>query len=228
MKQHHFLSLLSHSFKRLGGYDLSFSYRLAMSWEYARLFYKIQSETILGLTKLSSIFRYLKLNLDRPGAIAEIGVYKGGTAKLMAMVAPNKKFYLFDTFEGMPGQEIVADLAVDVHQAGDFDDTSIEAVGRLLGNSPNLHFRKGYFPETTVGLENERFAFVHVDGDIYQTTLDALRFFYPRMTIGGTMIFDDYEWPMCPGVKLAMDEYLADKPEQRFVKNEFQAILIKE
>jgi len=223
MKKHHFISLLDHSYKLLGGYNLPFFRKLSYAWELASRYAEVQHSTILGLTKLSSLYRFLKLSAPVRGSMAELGVYKGGTAKLIATVVPDKTLYLFDTFSGMPDEQ-----SIDKHKAGDFDDTSIEAVSHLLNDRQNIVFRQGYFPTTTQGLEGERFSFVHIDGDLYQSTLDALEFFYPRMVSGGIMIFDDYEWPHCPGVKKAMDEFLHDKPEKIFVRREYQAVLVKQ
>ena len=44
---------------------------------------------------------------------------------------------------------------------------------------------EGYFPETTVGLEDERFAFVSLDTDLYKPIYEGLKFFYPRLNPGG-------------------------------------------
>jgi predicted O-methyltransferase YrrM len=223
MKKHHFISLLNHSYKMLGGYNLPLLRKLEYTWELATLYSDVQHDTLLGLTKLSSLYRYLKMSAPIVGAIAELGVYKGGAAKLIATVVPDKKLYLFDTFEGMPNEQFI-----DKHKAGDFDDTSIEEVSHLLQGLTNIVFRKGYFPDTAKGLEAERFAFVHIDGDLYQSTLDALTFFYPRMTKGGIIVLDDYEWPHCPGVKQAIDEFFLGKPEKPFVRRQYQAVLVKE
>ncbi len=223
MKKHSIFTILPFSILHLRGYGFSLWGRLVFAWEFTRQYYGIQQATKLWVQKIMSLLFYLKKTVDVSGAMAELGVYKGGTAKLMADVVPDKPLYLFDTFGGMPQVK-----AIDIHKAGDFADTSVEEVSGLLGTRTNAIFRKGFFPETAKGLEDERFSFVHIDGDLYQSTLDSLVFFYPRMPKGGVMILDDYEWPDCPGVKQAMDEFLADKPERPFVQTKYQAILIKQ
>ncbi|MDP4200785.1 MAG: TylF/MycF/NovP-related O-methyltransferase [Bacteroidota bacterium] len=223
MKKINIVSLLDQSYKLLGGYDLPLPRKLAYTWELATRYRDVQRHTLLSFEKFSSLYRYLKMSAPIAGSIAELGVYKGGAAKLTATVASNKKVFLFDTFEGMPNEQ-----PIDKHKAGDFQDTSIERVSDLLHGLTNVVFRKGYFPDTAKGLEAERFSFVHIDGDLYQSTLDALQFFYPRMAIGGIIILDDYEWEHCPGVKQAMDEFLVGKPEQPFVRRQYQAVLVKE
>lgn len=136
------------------------------------------------------------------GDVAEVGVYKGGTALMLAEVFPRRTVYAFDTFGGMPG---TADV-LDVHKPGDFADTSIEAVRAALAGHANVDLRLGLFPETARGLESRVFCFAHFDGDLYQSCRDFISFFSPRMVPGGIMVFDDWEWHGCPGVKRAIGE----------------------
>ena len=57
-------------------------------------------------------------------------------------------------------------------------------------------------------VESKKFAFVHVDVDLYQPTLDSLKFFYPRLLPGGVIVVDDYGYSVFPGAKRAVDEFL--------------------
>jgi hypothetical protein len=52
-----------------------------------------------------------------------------------------------------------------------------------------------------------RFCFVHLDVDVYQSTLDGLEFFFPRLQTGGVLLSHDYNSVSCPGVRRAFDEY---------------------
>ena len=70
--------------------------------------------------------------------------------------------------------------------------------------------RKGYFPETAEGLESVRFALVSLDLDLYAPTLAALRFFYPRLNPGGTILLHDYGNGRFSGVHRAVAEYEED------------------
>jgi len=159
-------------------------------------------------------FYTLWLQLERinkyqvPGATAELGVYKGETAKIIHHMLPERKFYLFDSFSGLPKQVIREDCDGTVRaQTISFDQTSAEkALAHVHGNSSQLVVREGVFPETAVGLEDEVFAFVHIDADLYQSTLDALEFFYPRLSPQGIIVIHDYNhnWP---GVTKAVDEF---------------------
>jgi hypothetical protein len=75
-----------------------------------------------------------------------------------------------------------------------------------LPNPNNAIIRKGYFPETTQGID-ENFCFVNLDFDLYQPTLSGLEFFYPHMVEGGVILVHDYFSGACRGVKEAVQEF---------------------
>jgi hypothetical protein len=135
------------------------------------------------------------------GDLAEMGVFRGGSAKLMASACPGKALHLFDTFAGLPGDG-------GNHHKGEFAASEAEVRKYLAGQ--NVQFHPGFFPATTAGLNHLRFACVHIDGDLYQSTADALDFFWPRMVEGGAMLLDDWDWPDTPGVTKAIKERFAN------------------
>jgi O-methyltransferase len=148
------------------------------------------------------------------GAIAELGVYKGETAKLIHHMLPERTFYLFDSFIGLPKQVIREDCDGTVRpQTVKFDNTTPDEVLKYInGDSSKLQVKEGVFPETTEGIDENRYAFVHIDADLYQSTIDALNYFYPRLSAGGIIIIHDYNhnWD---GVKKAVDEFEVSIPE---------------
>jgi len=82
-------------------------------------------------------------------------------------------------------------------------------IEKKLGNLENVYIKKGIFPETAKGLEKELFSLVIIDLDIYQSTLDALEFFYPRLSSGGYLFIHDYNNPLesNAGVFKAVNEF---------------------
>ena len=143
------------------------------------------------------------------GAFAEAGVYRGDLSKFIHEKVPQRKLYLFDTFEGFPEQNLKGKID------NRFADTSVGIVKRNLNDLNNIIIRKGFFPETAQDLDEERFAFVMIDFDLYESTLAALRFFYPRMNKAGYIFLHDY----CSteseiGVSRATNEFLNDKNER--------------
>jgi O-methyltransferase len=191
--------------------------------EFLRLYQEVRSRTLVGRPRCLWLWRLVKFAARREGDVAEVGVYKGGTARILARSCPQKSVHLFDTFSGMP--EVKPEI--DSVQQGDFSDTSLESVKDFLKDCPNVRFHPGLFPGTVSGLEKNRFCFVNIDVDIYTSTKDCLEFFYPRMVPGGVMAFDDYKWKHCAGVKKAIDEFLAGKPEKIIEVEESQCVLFK-
>jgi O-methyltransferase len=187
---------------------------------------KVRPYTLLLRDRLFMLWQFAKQSNVFQGATAQVGVFRGGSARLIAYATKGSKkpFFLFDTFEGMPK----VDQSVDLHEEGDFKDTSIEAVKKLFNDVPNIQFCKGRFPGTSGPANNERFGFVYIDVDIYQSTKDSLDFFYPKMIPGGFMMFDDYMGKRTPGVKKTLDEFLADKKEKPIITTVGQCVLIKQ
>ena len=97
----------------------------------------------------------------------------------------------------------------------------------IRGND-NLHYKPGFFPDTVQGLENERFALVNIDADLYAPTIEALRFFYPRLMDGAVIIVHDYNhnWK---GIQKAVDEFMPTIPESLIELADWQgsAMIIK-
>lgn len=142
------------------------------------------------------------------GAIAELGVYQGVTSRFMHQQSPHRRLYLFDTFQGFPKD------AVEASGDNRFKDTSQEEVGKFIGDQDNVVFRAGYFPETAFGLEDERFALVMLDFDLYQSAIESFKFFYPRLVAGGYFFMHDFNSPESDrAISRAALEFLGDKPE---------------
>jgi O-methyltransferase len=166
------------------------------------------------------------------GEMAEVGVYRGGSAKMICEVKGDKSFHLFDTFEGMPDQQINPEK--DRWRQGSHKKTSLELIKQYLDDYTNLHFVKGVFPDSIrpyPDLKSKTFCFVHLDVDLYQCTLDALQFFWPRMTKGGRIVSHNYNLsPQAdtPGVKEAFFDYYQDKRHSIIEIADTQCMIIKD
>lgn len=148
-----------------------------------------------------------KSTRNLPGDIAEVGVFQGSTARLICEVKGEKKFRLFDTFEGLPESQPEDN---DVHREHQYA-CSLESVREYLKDFENLSFHQGLFPDSTHGVEDADYCFVHLDVDLYASTLACLDYFYERLVPGGILLSHDYS--ILAGVKQAFTEFLADKPE---------------
>lgn len=143
------------------------------------------------------------------GAFAELGVYKGESAKVLHAMDPKRRFYLFDTFQGFQ----TTDLAVETGEAATytsehFSDTTLDKVKHFIGGNEQVVFMVGDFNETCSSVEKEKFVLVNLDADLYIPTKAALTFFYPRMVPGGVICIHDYtsKWE---GLQRAVDEFIA-------------------
>ena len=154
-------------------------------------------------------FSDLYADLPETIAIAEGGVFQGDFAKEINRCFPNNKLFLFDTFEGFDERDTRKEheKGFSIFEKSHLNITSAEAVLEKMPNSNMVEIRKGYFPETAEGLEQEKFFFVNLDFDLYNPTLDGLRFFYPRLDNRGIILIHDYYNPGYTGIKAAVDAY---------------------
>jgi O-methyltransferase len=160
------------------------------------------------------------------GAVYELGVYKGGTARILRelVAGSGDTLRLFDTFAGM---ERVEPSRGDRHRAGDFADTSLAGVKAFVGAEAFIDYRVGWVPETFRGVEGDAIKFAHVDLDLHDPILASCEFIYPRLLRGGAMIFDDYGFPSTAGARKAIDFFFRDKPEVPMILQSGQAIVVK-
>jgi len=175
-------------------------------------------------------FQVLRLKSEAvPGAFAELGVYKGDSARALHHMDPGRRFYLFDTFEGFREKDLEVEKGeAATYTTKNFADTSINKVMENIGGNSNLIPQPGYFPESAIKLSQEKFALVNIDADLYNPTRAGLEFFYPRLSPGGVMLVHDYnhKWE---GVVKAVDEFCKTIPEAMLVlpDREGTAIIIR-
>jgi len=162
----------------------------------------------------------LLLNIARvireqvPGDMAEIGVYRGNTARILAEAAraSGRRLYLFDTFSGFHARDLrgVDEAGVPGH----FGDTSLEKVKAFVGTH-GVEYIVGHFPDSLAQqLLPQQFSIVHLDCDLHDPMLAGLTFFYPRLSPGALLILHDYSSGHWSGACQAIDAFMADKPER--------------
>lgn len=150
---------------------------------------------------------------DIPGAVAEIGVFRGEFARLINIAFPERRLYLFDTFNGFPE----ADMKVDIqkHYATPdrqvFSDTSIHLVLSRMKFRDNCIVKQGVFPESAADCIEERFAFASIDADLYNPIYEGLKFFYPRLSVGGYIFVHDYNNCQYRGAKQAVRHFCSEQ-----------------
>jgi len=193
-----------------------------VEWETARKNQLVPKDLIRAADNYADKVRFfcIWLQVERirkekiPGSFAELGVYKGETARLIHLMDTERAFHLFDTFKGFSPSDLEQETGEAAsYTPKNFRDTDREEVLKTIGGDPSkLIIHSGYFPDSAGGAENELFAFVSMDADLYKPTLAGLDFFYPRLSPSGVIIIHDYnhKWE---GLKRAVDEFCAAIPE---------------
>jgi len=211
--------------------DLDLYRPLFAPWEgeagFKRLYDPIRAHTLVSPDRAWILLSMMRHALALPGAFAEFGVFRGGTALLAAEVlrdaGDRRALHLFDSFAGMP---VTSDG--EPFAAGDFGQTSEAAVRALVAPAgANAVFHAGFIPDTFKGVEIPQLAFAHVDVDLYQSVLDCVEFVYPRLVAGGILVFDDYGFPSCTRAREAADLAFAPRREKPIYLPTGQAMVIK-
>jgi O-methyltransferase len=175
------------------------------------------AHAMTGLARLQNVQDCIEdvLANNVPGDLIETGVWRGGTCILMRGVlkahgATDRTVWVADSFAGLPPPDsrYPAD-AGDAHHKYDALAVSLEEVKRNFAQygllDEQVRFLKGWFADTLPSAPIERIAVLRLDGDMYGSTMDAISALYPKLSIGGWCIVDDYL--NIPGCRQAIDDY---------------------
>lgn len=176
------------------------------------------------------VSQLLRLIEAVPGDTAEVGCFRGAMSWLICQASQQidgqhqRIHHLFDSFEGLsqPG------LNDGTHwKAGALACSENLVTENLSPFEGRFCTYKGWVPERFADVSDRSFAFVHIDVDLHDPTLESMKFFYPRLATGGILVCDDYGFTSCPGATLACDEYLEGKPESMIRLADGGGFLIK-
>jgi O-methyltransferase len=159
-----------------------------------------------------TVAQLLRLVSAVEGDTAEVGAFKGAMSWLICKAGGHARVHhIFDSFEGLSEPS-----AIDGEHWSKGDlSCGEDAVHRNLAQfAGQFRTYKGWVPKRFPEVEAARFAFVHIDVDLYQPTRDSIEFFHPRLNVGGILICDDYGFSTCPGATKACNDFLASKPEK--------------
>lgn len=168
------------------------------------------AHSMIGLHRLKSLRDLCLTCIDEtiPGDFIETGVWRGGASILMRGVLAARgdtarKVWLADSFQGLPPPNaakypqdaglnfhVYPQLAISLEQV----QSNFAAYGLL---DEQVRFVKGWFRDTLSTIPAERFALIRLDGDLYESTIQALDALYPKLSPGGFCIIDDYAIPAC-------------------------------
>jgi hypothetical protein len=177
-----------------------------------------EKRTFLDYDRLYTFWQAVLSLKSSDSPIAEIGTYKGGSAKFILEAINHfqlaNPLYVFDTFEG---HAHVDEQVNGLHAVGQFSETSYEEVKAYL-KAPNVTVYKGDFLETARCIEHiDNFGIVHIDVDVYPVTKFCLDFFENRTIPGSILIIDDYGNNYCKGLKKAVDEFIGANSDFKMI-----------
>jgi O-methyltransferase len=204
-----------------GAHGMAFPISTYSPWdadpEFRKVYKQVRKNTLVDIWRLYELWSLLGELVDIPGAIVEVGVWRGGSGAMMAerlaTLGLQDRVYLCDTWQG-----VVKTSDVDTYyHGGEHDDTSrtiVETLVKRLGLT-NVELLQGIFPEDTADRipDDVKLRLCHIDVDVYQSAADVFAWAWPRLSPGGIAVFDDYGFPACPGITKFVDEQrgLADR-----------------
>ncbi len=175
--------------------------RLGREWPPPR-----HGETQLGLARLDNIQACAVdvINRGVPGDLIEAGVWRGGAVILMRAVLAasgdtTRRVWAADSFEGLPAPDPArypADAGLEFFATVPQLAVGVEEVKANLARydllDDRVGFLVGWFKDTLPEAPIDRLAVVRIDGDLYESTMDAISALYPKLSVGGYVIVDDY------------------------------------
>jgi len=178
------------------------------------------AETMVGRLRLEQVRSCVESVLTDgvPGDFIETGVWRGGVTILMRGILSawgdtERTVWVADSFEGLPAPDAVsypADAGHDLSHVATLAvsaDQVRAAFERYDLLDDQVRFLEGWFRDTLPSAPVESLAVLRLDGDLYESTIDALEALYPRLSVGGYVIVDDYgAWEPC---RRAVDDYRA-------------------
>lgn len=169
------------------------------------------AETMVGRRRLADVRRCVATVLADgiPGDLIETGVWRGGVTILMrgmleAWGDTERRVWVADSFEGLPapdGDAFPHDIG---HDMSDVAALAVSAAQVRMNFAryglldDRVRFLEGWFRDTLPSAPIDRLAVLRLDGDLYESTMDALEALYPKLSVGGFVIVDDYgAWEPC-------------------------------
>lgn len=177
--------------------------------------------TMIGMKRLTSLQECVETVLaeDVPGDLVECGVWRGGASILMRAVLSaygdeTRRVWLADSFQGVPppdAEKYAADKGDRLHRAAPIlavSEADVRANFERYGLlDDQVRFLPGWFKDTLNDAPIEQIAVLRLDGDLYESTIQALDGLYRRLSPRGFCIIDDYH--AIDGCKKAVTDFLA-------------------
>lgn len=179
--------------------------------EFMKVYNEVKGHTLVDIYRCYELWELTEKvhTLDPEAHFIEIGVWRGGTAsiigKKLSLKQSKATFYLADTFTGVAK----ASERDTFYNGNEHSDTSQAIVEKITQDKYN-HYQilTGIFPDETSDKIKpfEKFAFCHIDVDVYDSSHGIVNWIWDRMIVGGVIVFDDYGFHTCDGVTKYVNE----------------------
>lgn len=177
------------------------------------------AETMIGLKRLDNLQACVEdvIQNNVPGDLIETGVWRGGASIFMRAIlkaygVSDRKIWVADSFQGLPPPDLEkypADAGDTLYKAT-FLYVSLEQVKANFEKysllDDQVRFLKGWFKDTLPVAPIKQLAVMRLDGDMYESTMDALTSLYPKLSVNGYVIIDDY---ILEGCRQAVHDFRA-------------------
>jgi len=180
---------------------------------------RYHQHTMIGRRHFIDNLMLAKRYAPAGGEVIECGVWRGGMIRGLAdVLGPDRKYHLFDSFEGLPPAREVVDgqSAITYQQQTNSpayqDNCSADesyARGLFDGSGYDVEFHRGWFEDTIPKYQPERpISVLRLDGDWYDSTMTCLRGLVPHLAPEALILVDDYfHWEGCAR---ALHDYLVE------------------
>jgi O-methyltransferase len=194
------------------------------------VYQQIKTHTLVDQYRLYELWQLCEQLQYIAGDVLEVGVWKGGSAVLLAnrfaQLNVVLNVYAADTFAGV----VKVTNEDPSYKGGEHHETSEQLVQQLANavNHKALNILSGIFPEDTAHLvADKQFRLIHIDVDIYESAKDVFDWAWPRLSVGGIVVFDDYGFSTCQGITKLVNSY-KNSQDKVFIHNlNGHAIIIK-
>ena len=190
-------------------------------WEgdekFKELYSSVKENTLVDIYRCYELWSMVQSLGGVEGDILEVGVWRGGTGAILckASEGTSSKVYLADTFEGV----VKATEEDTVYRGGEHSDTSEGIVKELLTKlqANNYQILKGIFPDDFPSVKIDKLRLCHIDVDTYLSAKQVFDYAWPKLQVGGMIVFDDYGFWTCEGVTKYVNSL--DLPNARKIHN---------
>jgi O-methyltransferase len=177
------------------------------------------AHTMIGRKRLDNIQYCIEevIKSKIPGDVIETGIWRGGATIFMRGVLAaygitDRRVWAADSFQGVPPPTLPEDAGWDLSEKNyPVLTVKIEEVQQLFARygllDEQVFFLQGWFKDTLAKAPIKKLAVLRLDGDLYESTMDALKPLYPKVASGGFIIVDDYT--SIPPCARAINEFRA-------------------